>query len=151
MIVVHRTETSNPDFVELTNQLSLLLVEVNGESEDFYARLNRLATIPYAVIAEVDGVAVGCGALRPKDQTSIEVKRMFTHPEFRGQGVAQAVLSELEEWAKELGFERLLLETSKSLDAANRLYAAAGYQIIPNYPPYDETPESICFAKKIRN
>ena len=48
------------------------------------------------VIARVDGVAVGCGALRRRNASTIEVKRMYGFPEMRGRGVARRGLDHLE-------------------------------------------------------
>jgi GNAT superfamily N-acetyltransferase len=43
------------------------------------------------VIARADGQAVGCGALRRRDASTVEVKRMYAEPEVRGRGVAREI------------------------------------------------------------
>ena len=85
------------------------------------------------VIARIDGYAVGCGALRPLDDTTGEVKRMFTRAGYRRKGVAQVVLAELERLAVEFGDTTIKLQTGpKQLDAA-ALYELVGYYRIPHY------------------
>lgn len=85
------------------------------------------------VIARIDGQPVGCGALRPLDETTGEVKRMFTHSAYRRKGVAQAVLAELERLALTFGYDTIKLQTGpKQLDAA-ALYELVGYYRIPHF------------------
>ena len=47
---------------------------------------------------------------------------MFTLPDYRGKGFAGTVLKELEIWAKELGYEKTVLETGKKQTEAVALY-----------------------------
>ena len=49
---------------------------------------------------------------------TIEVKRMYTLPEKRGQGIAFKILSELEIWSRELSFKKCILETGKNQSEA---------------------------------
>ena len=90
---------------------------------------------------------VGCGAMKEFDPTAMEVKRMFTLPEYRGRGVAQKVLMELEQWALALGYVRCVLETGKRQPEAIALYTRAGYQITENYGQYKGMENSVCFEK----
>ncbi|HEU4325162.1 MAG TPA: GNAT family N-acetyltransferase [Roseiflexaceae bacterium] len=85
------------------------------------------------VIARLDGYPVGCGALRPLDETSGEVKRMYTRPGYRRKGIAQAILVELEHLAAEFGYTNIKLQTGpRQLDAA-ALYERVGYYTIPRF------------------
>ena len=72
---------------------------------------------------------------------------MFVKPEHRGKGVAAALLTELEQWAKEIGYARVVLETGARLESAVRLYARQGYERVPNWGQYVGVPESICMGK----
>ena len=91
--------------------------------------------------------AVGCGAIKAFDDTSMEIKRMFTLQPYRGKGVASTVLLELEKWAKELQSAACLLETGKRQPEAIALYQKAGYRQIPNYGQYAGIENSVCFKK----
>lgn len=74
---------------------------------------------------------------------------MFVKPECRGQGIAQAVLAELESWAGELGFKECVLETGKKQPEAIRLYQKSGYELIPNYGQYAGIENSVCMKKLV--
>ena len=93
--------------------------------------------------------AVTCGAIKEFDSKSMEVKRMFTLPEKRGKGLASKILTELETWTKELGYEKTFLETGKRQTEAIALYNKCGYKVIPNYGQYIGIDNSICFEKKL--
>jgi putative acetyltransferase len=101
------------------------------------------------VIARSDGVAIGCGALRRRDASTIEVKRMYVVPEMRGQGVARQVLDHLENEARTMGAERLVLETGVYQEEAIGLYRAAGFSAVECFDEYAGTPTSVCFEKEL--
>ncbi|GAA1032326.1 GNAT family N-acetyltransferase [Virgisporangium ochraceum] len=105
--------------------------------------------VSHFVVATVTGRAVGCGALRRLDDTSAEVKRMYVVPEFRGSGVAGAVLAALEAAAKERGWTTLRLETGTLQPDAQRFYRRAGYHEIPLFGSYVGSELSVCFERRL--
>src|ERR1044071_3355668 len=48
-------------------------------------------------VARVDGAAAACGGLKFYGKEYAEVKRMYVRPQFRGLGLAKAILRHLEE------------------------------------------------------
>jgi putative acetyltransferase len=94
-------------------------------------------------VARVDGVAVGCGGVGLYDGYA-EVKRMFTRPTVRRQGVARALLRHLEGEAKEVGHTVLRLETGVYQDEAIAFYERAGFVRCEAFGAYARMdPESI--------
>lgn len=149
MITTIRTDSDNADFISLVRLLDADLAKLDGEDHSFYSQFNKIDKIRHAVIAYQNGVAVGCGAIKEFSPESMEVKRMYTSPELRGQGIASAVLSELEKWAMELGYKSTVLETGKRQPEAIALYEKKGYLHIPNYGQYVGIDNSVCFEKKL--
>jgi DNA-binding MarR family transcriptional regulator/GNAT superfamily N-acetyltransferase len=92
----------------------------------------------YFVVARLDGCPVGCGALKRLTKTSGEIKRMWTAPSARGQGVARRILQTLETIARKHGLKTLRLETNRTLKEAQALYRKDGYrEVAPfNNEPY---------------
>ncbi|MCB0810825.1 MAG: GNAT family N-acetyltransferase [Flavobacteriales bacterium] len=142
-----RTDHTHPGFVQLVRELDQDLARRDGKDNAFYARYNSMEADARAVVAIAEGVPVGCGAIKPVDADAMEVKRMYTLPAWRGKGVASRVLAELEQWARELGMERCILETGLRQPEAIALYESNGYAPIPNYGPYAGVANSRCFAK----
>ncbi len=101
------------------------------------------------VVARERGRAVGCGALRRLDGTTAEVKRMYVEPATRGRGVGAAVLERLETAARELGVNRLVLETGVYQAEAIGLYRRAGFRPVPCWGEYAGALTSVCFEKVI--
>lgn len=92
---------------------------------------------------------MACGAIKEFDSETMEVKRMYTSEESRGQGLASEVLAELESWAKELGYKCCVLETGLRQAAAISLYKKNNYHLIPNYGQYIGVENSRCFRKSL--
>jgi GNAT superfamily N-acetyltransferase len=103
------------------------------------------------MVAYVDGQPAGCGAWRAHgdgDQVA-EVKRMYTEPSFRGRGVARAVLTALEDSARENGRRRIILETGARQPEAIQLYEKSGYDRITNFGFYREEPDAVSFGRDL--
>lgn len=150
MIRIIRTDSDNQVFIDLVKRLDADLAKRDGEDHSFYAQFNKIDKIKYAVVAYANEQPVGCGAIKEYASNTMEVKRMYTLPGSRGQGVASKVLVELEAWAAELGYETCILETGKKQPEAIGLYQKSGYQIIPNYGQYAGVENSVCFEKKLK-
>ena len=149
MISLLRTNSDNPDFIQLVRLLDADLAERDGKEHSFYAQFNSIAAIKHAVVAYDGDKPVGCGAIKEQTADAMEVKRMFTLPDYRGKGIATLLLQELERWAAEMKYGKCLLETGKRQPEAIALYQKNGYQQIPNYGQYAGVENSVCFEKKL--
>jgi putative acetyltransferase len=149
-----RTNDSHQAFRDLVKQLDAYLAIVDGEDHTFYNQFNQIE-LKHAVIIYIHDMAVCCGAFKPLDTERrigcVEIKRMFTLPQYRGQKLAQGVLTELEQWAHELGFTYAMLETGHIQADAMRLYERCGYEVIPNYDQYTGVETSVCMGKEIKD
>jgi putative acetyltransferase len=144
-----RTNSNDTDFKTLVAELDHDLRLRNGEMMDIYDNYNLIEENYTVIIAYLNSAPAGCGCFKQYDPSTIEVKRMFVRPEARGNGISKLILNELENWARELGFNEVVLETGGKQTEALGLYPRAGYQLIPNYEPYVDLPDSICFKKAL--
>jgi putative acetyltransferase len=149
-LILQRTNSSNPQFRTLVNELDQHLRIRNGEIMDIYDQHNVIENIDTVVIACLENVPVACGCFKPFDEESVEIKRMFVKEEARGKGISLTVLTELENWARELCLNYTVLETGVKQIEALGLYPKAGYVDIPRYGPYVDLPDSICFRKSLK-
>ncbi|MEI6410612.1 MAG: GNAT family N-acetyltransferase [Bacteroidota bacterium] len=149
MLTLLRTNSEHPDFIELVKYLDQELKIRDGEDHDFYHQFNKIDAIKYAIVAYLDEKPVGSGAIKVYDDQTMEVKRMYVPPEFRGQGIASAVLKALEDWTLELGYHNCILETGINQPEAIAMYKKLGYTMIPNYGQYEGVENSVCFEKQL--
>ena len=147
MLEIIRTDSQNPHFQLLVAELDKLLAVLDGEDHSFYAQFNKIDSLNHVLVAYVDGFPAGCGAIKQYEEKTAEIKRMFVGEKYRGQGIASQILTELEIWAKELGFNKAILETGDKQKAAIGLYSKSNYEIIPNFGQYKDVENSICFQK----
>jgi GNAT superfamily N-acetyltransferase len=149
MITLKRTNSDDIDFINLVVLLDRDLKIRDGEDHAFYNQFNKTDAIKHVIIFYENDIAVGCGAFREKKEDTVEIKRMFVHPDYRKKGIASSVLAALEVWAKEVHYNYTILETGKNQPEAINLYQKQGYHIIPNYPPYETMDNSVCMKKTL--
>lgn len=101
------------------------------------------------LVAEVDGVPIGCAGLRRHGDGVVEIKRMFVRTAHRRKGYARQLLTELESRARSQGFRRVVLETGLPQPEALALYPSAGYEPVPGFGHYAGDPLSRCFGKDL--
>jgi putative acetyltransferase len=147
MTHLKRTDSEDPGFIALVKLLDADLAIRDGEEHAFYAQYNKIDRIKHVVLAYENGKPMGCGAIKEFEPGTMEVKRMYVMPEGRNKGIASQVLSELENWARELAYARCILETGLKQPEAIGLYRKNGYQQIPNYGQYAGVENSVCFEK----
>jgi GNAT superfamily N-acetyltransferase len=101
-----------------------------------------------AALALNDGrpVTVAGGGIRHYDAVTCEIKRMWTNSDYRRQGHAVTVLAELESIARELGYQRLLLETGPAQPEALALYRRLGFR---ETGPYGRYPHAYGFERML--
>lgn len=109
------------------------------------------SNVKFAVVRTLDGVAMACGAVVLNDGTHrhAELKRMYVRPEYRGQGVAVALLQFLEQQALHHGWTECMLETGIHQHAALELYERAGYARCAPFGDYAPDPLSVFMRKKM--
>lgn len=149
-MTITRTDSNNADFLALVQNLDRYLAEVDGSEHAFYHQFNKVDKLNNVVVGYVDEKAVACGAFKPLSDFEVEIKRMWTEPGLRHKGVASKILKNLEEWAAELGFDIVVLETGKRMPAAVGLYTRHGYILTENYGQYIGVENSVCFKKSLK-
>jgi ribosomal protein S18 acetylase RimI-like enzyme len=80
------------------------------------------------LVARLDGAAVAMGGLLRRTKSECEIRRMRVRPDCQRQGLGRRLLAALEQRARELGFETVVLDTTEGQIAASRLYESTGYR-----------------------
>ncbi|MGU3576593.1 GNAT family N-acetyltransferase [Brucellaceae bacterium C25G] len=80
------------------------------------------------------GETIAGGAFMSHDDETVELKRIWTAPHLRRQGLARRIVLALEDAAAELGYTRSYLSTGFRQPEASALYISLGYR-----PLFDTT------------
>ena len=81
--------------------------------------------------------AAGCAGLRKIEQGVCELKRLYVPPLHRGHGIGRLPAIQAITDAREIGYERIRLDTLPSMRPARKLYQKLGFKPIA---PYTENP-----------
>jgi ribosomal protein S18 acetylase RimI-like enzyme len=98
--------------------------------------LSRMSEGPVWVAA-CDAVIVGTASVVPRGE-SLYIRGMAVLPSARGRRVGEALLRQVEEFARAQGHKRLFLSTTPFLSRAIKLYERAGFRRT------DEGPHDLC-------
>ena len=147
---IERADANAPESRQLIAELWVEIDQLYGNEIATAAELPREQTArAIFVIARRGDAAVGCGALRPRTATIAEAKRVYVRPSSRGHGIARAIMHELEQLARDAGFNEIWLETGLRQPAAIRLYESLGYTRIAAFGDYKDDPLSVCYGKRL--
>jgi ribosomal protein S18 acetylase RimI-like enzyme len=138
-----------PEIVNVTNGEDLALIRALfleysqslGVDLSFQNFNEELKNLPgkYAppdgclLLARHGGKTAGCVALRKLEDGVCEMKRLYVLPEFHGLGWGRRLAERVIKEAREIGYQKMRLDTLATMTAAQKLYRALGFVEIEAY------------------
>ena len=124
-------------FVDYAHSLAVDLCFQNFGAELASLPGDYAAPAGALLLALVDGLPAGCGALRPLPDVdyanACEMKRLFVRPAFRRFGLGRQLAQQLLDLGTQAGYSTLLLDTLDDMEAARGLYTTLGFVEVPPY------------------
>ena len=85
------------------------------------------------LLGYVEDQPMGIACLKSLTENIGEVKRMYVRPQARNRGLGRALLNQLLEEARQIGYERIRLDSARFMQEAHQLYRTHGFQEIEAY------------------
>lgn len=85
------------------------------------------------IARDKEGKELGCFGIRALEGSICELKRMYVKPEARGLGIGKLMLEKSLEIGKELGYQKMRLDTLPTMHKAICLYEKVGFYAIEPY------------------
>lgn len=131
----------SPELIAEARQLFVEYAESLGFDLGFQGFGEELAGLPgdYAppggclLLAIHDGRTAGCVAVRDLGKGICEMKRLYVRSGFRGLRIGHALVLAIITRAREIGYDRMRLDTVPAMEQARALYLSLGFREIPPY------------------
>ena len=85
------------------------------------------------ILCVVDQRAAGCIGVRAWQARTCEMKRLYVRKAFQGRGCGLFLAAQAIEWARQAGYDRMLLDTLPAMTAAQHLYERLGFREVDPY------------------
>jgi GNAT superfamily N-acetyltransferase len=125
--------------------------KLEGEPEeiDLFPPLVFEEPLGTLLVVRRDGQTVAGGAFMYLDDETAEIKRVWTSPNHRRQGLSRTVMTALEDAAAARGYRRIYLTTGPRQPEAVGLYLALGYTALFDLDADPETIAHLAFEKEV--
>ncbi|SRR5579871_112799 len=85
------------------------------------------------VLAHEDGLSLGCSGIKKLEPGVAELKRYYVRPAFRGRKIGLAMIQLSIQFASDLGYNKIKLNSLPEMKRAQEIYYAIGFYEIPAY------------------
>jgi GNAT superfamily N-acetyltransferase len=85
------------------------------------------------LLGYVEGQPMGIACLRELSNSIGEIKRMYVRPQARKIGLGRALLRQVLEESRQIGYERVRLDSARFMTEAHQLYRTSGFREIEAY------------------
>ena len=146
--MIHIISAKDQDHFQKVRQQFMKYADSLDFDLEFQGFSLELATLPgnYAppegciLLAEDSGHYVGCAALRPLEDKICEMKRLFVRSDYRGRGIGRMLACSVIDRARDIGYEKMRLDTIATMKEARTLYYSLEFRNIKayRYSPLDK-------------
>jgi len=99
-----------------------------GDPPDYGPDDERVVGVGGSLPTTAEGSSVRPGAPVEADEDTAEIRSVRVDPDYQRRGIGASIVRELEECARDSGFERMVLDTGAGMKPAQALYRSLGYE-----------------------
>ena len=123
--VVHRQTVLYAQEYGWNNEFEALAAEIAAKFiREFDPRWER------CWIAEREGQAIGSVFVVRQDDTTAKLRMLYVDADARGLGLGSQLVDECLQFARQVGYRRMVLWTNSVLTDARRIYERAGFTLL---------------------
>ena len=123
--VVHRQTVLYAQEYGWNNEFEALAAEIAAKFiREFDPRWER------CWIAEREGQAIGSVFVVRQDDTTAKLRMLYVDSDARGMGLGSRLVDECLQFARQMGYRRMVLWTNSVLTDARRIYERAGFTLL---------------------
>lgn len=149
MIKIERSDPREAGATALLRQSHTLMQSLFAPEDNHFLDIDALCADDVRFFTAIVGAdVVGTAALKIQVGYG-EIKSMFVAETARGTGVADALMRQLEDQARDDNLSLLRLETGDVLYAAHKLYARHGFTNCGPFGDYALTEASVFMEKRL--
>jgi ribosomal protein S18 acetylase RimI-like enzyme len=134
-------QADGPEGIATARELFREYAEAIGTDLEYQGFTTELAALPAPyvpprgalLIAQTAGDVAGCVALRPIDDDTGEMKRLYVRPAHRKSGLGGRLVEAVIDTARGIGYRELRLDTLPTMVPAQALYRRLGFVEIAPY------------------
>ncbi|WP_167957076.1 GNAT family N-acetyltransferase [Anaerosporobacter faecicola] len=148
MIEIRKTTMDSEDAKALIQELNQILVKITGDDgTTHFQQTDVEQERSVFLIGYIDGEPFACGGLKEISQECGEIKRIYARKNQCQMG--RRIIKALEEEAKRLNYQKLVLETRIQNEHAISFYEKNGYIHCEKYGVYRNNENAYCFKKEL--
>lgn len=132
--IIHRHGTVISEEFGWDGQFEAMVTDIIAE----FVR-NYDASSDRCWIAEHDGEIAGSVFLVRDDDTTAKLRVLYVEPHMRGHGLGRKLVEKAVREAKKIGYQRVVLWTTRGLDSARKIYEGVGFTLVEETPHHEFT------------
>lgn len=127
------------DKKEIIQMVSEILREMfNGNPAEFKILKEFNVTKDYIcyLVVVIGKKIVGVGALKKLKDGKVRIKRLYVMEDYRRRGIAQKILDQLIQFAREKNYKQILFNTYPTMEHARKFHKRNGFTEVISNDPY---------------
>ncbi|MEK6935949.1 MAG: GNAT family N-acetyltransferase [Nanoarchaeota archaeon] len=122
------TPSDKKQIIEMVSNILSRIFNGNPTQFGYIKEFNSNKNYIKFLVAEIDNKVVATMGIKKIDKKRVRLKRMYVAREYQRRGIAQKLLNQLIQIAREKGYKKMILSTYPTMEHANIFYKKNGFK-----------------------